>query len=187
MRLLCNLQGIEVGRMAPTEAMRGVFLWCVLGILDEEISITRQGHVMRRLREVLRCRSVTKGFIVCGIRQDCAVDSEAVSQGTSGVIDHAGFNGDTVREFDHAPFSKLNKFDLGSHGVHRNRKVRTPHLARDDLFERQPSMRGAQDRQLRASDIGWGKKGDPLNVIPMGMAQEQVRAHRTWVGQQRLT
>jgi len=164
-----------------------VFLWRVLGILDEEIRITCQGHVMRRLREVLRGRRVTKGFVVCGIRQDCAVDREAVSQGTSGVIDHAGFNGDTVRECDHAPFSKLHKVDLGRHGMHRNRKVRTPHLARDDLFERQPSRRGAQDRQLRASEIGWGKKGQPLNVIPMGMAQEQVRAHRTWVGQQRLT
>jgi hypothetical protein len=39
LRLLRNLQSIEVGRMAPTEAMRRVFLRRVLGILDEEIRI----------------------------------------------------------------------------------------------------------------------------------------------------
>ena len=99
------------------------------------------------------------------------------------MIDHPGCDGDTIGEFHHTPFPKLDKLDLRSHGMHRNRKVRTPHLARDDLFERQPSMLGAQDRQFRASDIGWGKKGQALNVIPMGVAQEQVRAHRTRVCQ----
>src|SRR5689334_268817 len=94
--LLGDLQGIEVGGMPPADAVRMVFLWRVLGILDEEIRITRQGYVMSRVREVLRGRRVTKGFVVCGIRQDGAVDREAVSQGTSGVIDHAGFNRDTV-------------------------------------------------------------------------------------------
>jgi len=161
MGLLGDVQGIKVGGMPPADTGLMVFLWRVLGILDKEVRITRQGHVMRRLREVLRGRHVTKGFVVRGIRQDGAVDREAIAQGTAGVIDHAGFHRDPVRECDHAPFSKLHKGDLGRHGVHRKRKVRTPHLARDDLFKRQPSMPGAKDRQLRASEIGWGKKGSP--------------------------
>jgi len=39
LRLLRNLQGIQVGGMTPTEAMRCVFLRRVLGILNEEIRI----------------------------------------------------------------------------------------------------------------------------------------------------
>src|SRR5437588_29765 len=97
--LLGDLQGIEVGGMSPADTVRLVFLWRVLGILDEEISITRQGQVTRRLSEVLRCRVSAKGFVVSGVRQDFAVDGEAISQGTSGMIDHAGCDSGTVREF----------------------------------------------------------------------------------------
>jgi hypothetical protein len=39
LRLLRDLQGIKVGGMTPTEAMRSVFLRRVLGVLDEEIRI----------------------------------------------------------------------------------------------------------------------------------------------------
>jgi hypothetical protein len=48
MRLLRNLQGIEVGRMAPTKALRSVFLGRVLGILDEEIRIAYQRRMAGR-------------------------------------------------------------------------------------------------------------------------------------------
>src|SRR5262249_43189772 len=157
--LLGDVQGIEVSGMSPADAMRLVFLWRVLGILNEQISITCQGHVLGRLRQVPRCRRIAKGFIVSGVRQDCAIGGKAVSQGTSGMIYHSGCHGDPIGEFHHAPFAKLDKLDLGSHSMHRDRKVRAPHLARNDLFERQPSMLGTQDRQFRASDIGRGKKG----------------------------
>jgi len=90
LRLLGELQGIKVGGMPPAHAVR-VFLWRVLGILDEEIRLTCQGHVIRRVRQVLRGRRVPKGFVVRGIRQDGAVDREAIAQGTAGVIDQAGF------------------------------------------------------------------------------------------------
>src|SRR4029453_15143912 len=49
------------------------------------------------------------------------------------------------------------------------------------------SMFGPQDGQLCASNIGGGKKGNPLNVIPVRMTQEQVRVYRAWLRQQRLT
>jgi hypothetical protein len=48
-------------------------------------------------------------------------------------------------------------------------------------------MFGTQDGQLCAGNIGGGKKGNPLNVIPVCMAQEQVRVYRAWLRQQRLT
>ena len=68
MRLLRNLQGIEVGRMAPAEAMGSVFLWRLLGILDEEIRIAYQRCVTGRFDQVPRRRSFTKGFVVGGVR-----------------------------------------------------------------------------------------------------------------------
>ena len=168
--LLGDVQGVKVGRMAPADAVRVVFFWCVLGILDEEISITRQGHVMRRLCEVPRGGGGAKGFVVRGVRQDFAVDSEAVAQGTAWMIDDPGFDRGTIREFYQAAFAKLDKLDLRRHGMHWDGKVWTAHLARDDLGKRQMPMLGAQDRQFRASDIGWGKKRQTLNVIPVGMA-----------------
>src|SRR5262245_16539287 len=48
-------------------------------------------------------------------------------------------------------------------------------------------MFGTQDGQLGASNIGGSKKGDALNMIPVRMAQEQVRVYRAWLHQQRLT
>jgi hypothetical protein len=68
MRLLRNLHGIEVGRMAPTEALRSVFLWRILGILDEEIRIAYERRVAGRLDQVPRHRSFAKGFVVGGVR-----------------------------------------------------------------------------------------------------------------------
>src|SRR5262249_43651190 len=49
------------------------------------------------------------------------------------------------------------------------------------------SMFGPQDGQLCASNIGGGEKGNPWNVIPVRMTQEQVRVYRAWLRQQRLT
>ena len=63
MRLLCNLQGIEVGGMAPTEAMRSVFLWRVLGILNEEIRIVYQRRVAGRFDQVPRRCGFAKGSL----------------------------------------------------------------------------------------------------------------------------
>jgi len=165
-RLLRDLQGVEVGGMSPSDAVRGVFLWRVLGILDQEISLTRQGHVAGRFDEVPRRCSFTKGFVVGGVHQDFPISGEAVSQGTPGMIDHPGFYSHTVGKFHHAAFPQLHELDLCGHGMHRNRKIRTPHLARDDLFQGQSSMFGTENGQFRASNIGWGKKKESLEYDP---------------------
>src|SRR5438128_11077490 len=49
------------------------------------------------------------------------------------------------------------------------------------------AMFGTQDGQLCAGNISGGKKGNALNVIPVCMAQEQVRLYRARLCQQRLT
>src|SRR5215510_8094085 len=186
MRLLRNLQGIEVGRMAPTEAMWSIFLWRVLSILDEEIRIAYQRRVAGRFDQVPRRRSCTKGFVVGGVCQHFPIGGEAIAQRTARMIEHPGFDRRTVRQFHHTPFPKLHELDLRRHGMHRNRKIRAPHLARDDFFQGQMSMFGPQDGQLCASNISRGKKGNPLNMIPMRMAQEQVCMYRARLRQQRL-
>src|SRR4029450_8906900 len=91
MRLLCNLQGIEVGRMAPTEAMWSVFLWRVLGVLDEEIRIVYQRRVAGRFDQVPRRRSFTEGFVVGGVRQHFPIGGEAIAPRTARVSEHTGF------------------------------------------------------------------------------------------------
>src|SRR5262245_23924175 len=112
-----------------------------------------------RSGEMPRRRSFTKWFVVSSVRQDFAVDGEAVSQGTAGMIDYPGYDGDIIGKFHPAPLTNLDKLDLGSHGVHRNRKVWTPHLTCDDLFKGQSSVLRTKDGEFRASDIGRGKKG----------------------------
>src|SRR5215831_90388 len=187
MRLLRNLQGIEVSRMAPTEAMRRVFLWQVLNILNEEIRLVYQRRVARRFDQVTRRRSFAKGLVVGGVRQHLAIGGKTITQRTARMIEHPGFDRRTVGQFHHAPFPELHELDLRRHGMHRNREIRASHLARDDLFQGQVSMFGTQDGQLGASNIGGSKKGDALNMIPVRMAQEQVRVYRAWLRQQRLT
>src|SRR5262245_45708577 len=186
MCLLCNLQGIEVGRMAPAEAMGSVFLWRVLSILDEEIRIAYQRCVMGRFDQVPRRRSFTKGFVVGGVCQYFPIGTEAIAQRTARMIEYAGFDRRTVGQFHHTSFLELHELDLRRHGMHRNREIRAPHLARDDFFQGQMSMFGAQDGQLCASNIGGGKKGNALNMIPVRMAQEQVCMYRARLRQQRL-
>src|SRR6266571_2823314 len=48
------------------------------------------------------------------------------------------------------------------------------------------AMFGTQDGQLCAGNISGGKKGNALDVIPVCMAQEQVRLYRARLRQQRL-
>src|SRR5882672_12250915 len=76
MRPLRNLQGIEVSRMSPTNAIRSVFLRRILGILDEEISIVYQRRVAGRFYEVPRCRRCAKGFVIGRVRQHVPIGSE---------------------------------------------------------------------------------------------------------------
>src|SRR5262249_18798919 len=187
LRLLRYLQGIEVGRMAPTEAMRRVFLWQVLSILNEEIRLAYQRRVAGRFDQVPRRRSFAKGLVFGGVRQHFALWSENISPRTTTVNAPPRLQPRTVGQFHHTPLPELHELDLRRHGMHRNRKIRAPHLARDDLFQGQVSMFGTQDGQLCANNIGGGKKGNPLNMIPVCMAQEQIRVYRAWLRQQRLT
>ena len=145
LRLLRNLQGIEVGGMTPTQAMRSVFLRRVLGILDEEIRVAYQRRVVGRFHQVPRHRSFTKGFVVGGVRQHFPIGGETVAQRTTRMIQHPGFDSHTVGQFYYTPFPKLHKLNLRRHGMHRDRKIRAPHLARDDFFQGQMSMFGTQD------------------------------------------
>ena len=104
-----------------------------------------QLHVARRFDEVPRRRICSKRFVVGGVRQDFLIGGEAVSQGAPRMIDHPSFNRRTIREIHHAPFPKLHELDLRGHSMHRNREIRTAHLARDDLFQSQSSMFGTEN------------------------------------------
>ena len=90
MRLLRNLQGIQVGGMTPTEAMRSVFLRRVLGVLDEEIRIAYQRRVARRFHEVPRRRRFAKGFVIGRVRQHVPIGGETIAQSTARMIEHSG-------------------------------------------------------------------------------------------------
>jgi hypothetical protein len=84
--------------------------------------------------QVPRHRSFAKGFVVGGIRQHFPIGGETIAQCTARMIEYPGFDRRTVGQFHHTPFPELDEFDLRGHGVHRDRKIRAPHLARDDFF-----------------------------------------------------
>src|SRR5215470_9909541 len=98
--------------MSPANTLRIIFLWRVLGILDQEFSITHQLYMVRRFDEVPRRRSCSKRFVVGGVGQDFPIGGKAISQGTTGMIDHRSFNPRTIGEVHHTPVSKLHEFDL---------------------------------------------------------------------------
>ena len=74
-------------------------------------------------------------------------------------------------------FLEFHEADVGGHVVELNGEVRVFHLAGDDVLELFVEVHGAVDREFVAGDERGHEEGEAVDVVPVGMAEEDVGAH----------
>jgi hypothetical protein len=119
-------------------------------------------------------------LVVGGVHDRHAVGLQAVAERWSRMVEIAG--GDAHRvQVEHA-FRQLVVPDGRGELAQRDRKVRALHLAAQDLLQRATDLARRIDVPLAARHEQRGEERKPLDVVPVGMGDQQVAADGTGVG-----
>ncbi len=162
--------------VAPAHLV-AVFGVGVLGIVDHEVRALQEGDVALVTR-VLRDapRRVPEGLVVGRVGDRRAVAGHAVRDGRRGVIQE-------LRLDEHAPDAEkplvqLREVDARAQVAHLDREVRVLHLPGHGLLEAALKADRRVDVQLGARQERGDEEGKALDMVPVGVADEQVQANR---------
>src|SRR5712671_7144217 len=164
-----RLHTVAPARMAPATSRARQLLWCVLGVVDEDIGAF--GQFSQCFVELLVSR-----LVVCSIGYGTGRCFDAESQTPLGMVQpFRRYLVFTDREGIAA--GQFLEFASSAHGREVYREVRHSHLRFKDLFQAVATQKSGAEAvkvELIIFDIQGRKKWNSLNVVPVIMGHENV-------------
>src|SRR6266498_1646555 len=181
-RMLPNSYRIFHGTMPPANLGRVLF-GSVLRIMDEKIRSLKEVSVPAILPcdfTLARCECSRIGFVVTGIHERCPVDLQPIPQRERRMVEVTGRDPDIVDV--ESTLDKIMVVDRGSKLIERDGEICVLHL---------PGQCFAQGlaKAFRAVNIPFvtgrenrSEERQALDMIPMGMTDQDVAAHAFQAG-----
>ena len=116
-------------------------------------------------------------LVVGCVNERGAVGLEPVAKGKGRVIQVLGRDADAA-ELERT-LGQVVEAEVRTHRLHRDRRVLVGHLPLEGLLQRAPTSTGCIDLPITARREEGGKEGKTLNVIPVGVADQERAAQAT--------
>lgn len=162
------------GAVAPAD-LGGILPRGVLAVMDHHVGAGNEigiapvgaGH-----GEIARGERGRMRLVVAAVRKADAVDLEAITQRERRVVQVARHDADVI-DAERA-LDQIVVLDVRDELVQRDRKVGVLHLAGQRSAQALRQALGAVDVPGILAHEQWRKEGDSLNVVPVGVADQQV-------------
>ncbi len=115
-------------------------------------------------------------FVIGRVHDDRAVDLDPVAEGERGVVEVTGHDRGVVDAQD--PLDEVMMLDVGGQLVDLDREVPVLHLSGEDLAEGTAQTTRAVDVPRVALHEQWREEWQTLNVVPVGVADQDVTIDR---------
>ena len=170
-----DVDGVLDAAVPPADLV-AVLVARVLRVVDHEIGAAQEGDVAlvaRMLRHP--ARGVPERLVVGRVDHGGAVAGHAVRDGGRGVVHELRLD----QHVAHAEEAlvQLREVDPRAQVAHLHREVRVLHLPGHRFLEAALEAERRVDVQLRARQEGGDEEGEALDVVPVGVADEEVQAH----------
>ena len=171
------------GAVAPPDLV-GVLLGKVLGVVNHEIGIRQKP---RMLHVAATCRQVSAPaeftivrLVIARIDHTRTVDLEAIAERQRRVVEVLGDDGRVLDR--QLSFDEIVIVDVGTELIDRDREVRVLHLSGKRLGQGVAETPRAVDVPVVVGPEHRGEERKPLDVVPVGVADQQVSVDRLTFG-----
>ncbi len=165
-------------RAVSPAAPGGILAVGILRVVNEQVDAgdEREMPLLAGMHEAMRlpARRVLppEGLVVGDVRDADLAGVQAIAEGRRGVVDH--LRGRAIGPHAEPLLPQLLEGDLRAQLVELDGKVRVLHLPRERALQRAIDAARAVDAEPAAGDVGGEEERKALNVVPMGVADEDV-------------
>jgi hypothetical protein len=182
LRVLADPHCVFDGAMAPADLGR-ILLGGVLRVVDEKVRTTDEFDVAQILPgdlPVACCQTAGVGLVVTGIHHRHPVGLQPISERERRMIQIAGGNLDIV--YIEGALDEIVIANLSSALIECDREIGILHLPGQAFTERLAESLGAVYVPFVAGDKKWSEEWNALDMIPMGVADQDMAAQAVGAG-----
>jgi hypothetical protein len=176
--VLGEIRHILQGAVSPADPLV-VLLGGVLCVMDDDVRAGQEVAVAsvfaaRGRGAAAAGEASAVGLVVGGVHDRLPIDDDPIADGDAGVVEVLRGHGDVAHR--EVALLEITDVYLGVEVLHRHGEIVLAHLPVEQLIEALVHARGPEDGPALAGLIKRREERDPLNVVPVGVRDEQAAA-----------